>query len=59
MAAAAKRCVQTGGVAARQMDSVAPFSAIADARIIAITNRSSNCIDRDSLNAFVHDSARR
>ena len=59
MAAAAKRRVQTGGVAARQMDSVAPVSAIAEARMIAITNRSSNCIDRDILNAFVHDNARR
>ena len=47
MAAAAKRHGQTRGVDARQIDSVAPFSAIAEGRMIATTNRSSNCIDRD------------
>ena len=51
VAAAAKRHGQTRGVAARQIDSVAPFSAIAEGRMIATTNRSSNCIDRDILNA--------
>ena len=50
MAAAAKHCVHPRGVAARLMDSVAPFSAFAEERMIATTNILSTCTDRDMLN---------